>query len=132
MHFLSLVLDNRDIYHLESTPEQRKQKWNEITSKLQSHGIPIQMPKSEHLYNTILIPTDNTCPLSIIDELAEKNIYIGTISACANESEFKHLQQDGGSNQTSPEFAFVRLSFMDASKIDDKCLNEICKTLKHE
>lgn len=120
-------VQNRDIFRLQSTSDEREDKWKHIASELKKNGVKYYEPKNRHLYNTFLIKVDR-CPLSIVNELADKNIYVGTMSACSNENYYKHPELI----DEHPTDAYIRLSFGDNKPVDSKCISTICKAINQK
>lgn len=114
-------VENRDIFQYESSPETRVEVWNKAVKKLEDRGINVSKPRGEHLYNTIVIKTDE-CPLTTIDSLYKKGICVGTLSACENE---RVLSGGGDVDKT------IRISFMNSDDIDDKTIDTIIDTIKN-
>lgn len=132
-------VQNRDIFKHNSKPETRMKHWEEIVGRLESKNISVVHPKNPHLYNTILIDTKKkSCPLAIVNALANEDIYVGTISACKNEETMRKMGEvtpesiiDGGNpGNEDTEDRFIRLSFDNIRDIDEKCIDKICSILE--
>ena len=121
---------NRDIFKIDTTPEQRQEKWERIAKELDKNHIDFVKPKGRHLYNTFLIKVDK-CPMAIVDELADSHIYIGTMSACSNESEFNKLT-GGAQPVDDTEEKFVRLSFANIDDVPDTCIDKISAVINRK
>ena len=121
---------NRDIFKIDTTPEQRQEKWERMAKELDKNHIDYVKPKGRHLYNTFLIKV-NKCPMAIVDELADSRIYIGTMSACSNESEFSKLT-GGAQPVDETEDKFVRLSFANIDDVPDTCIDKISAVINRK
>ena len=86
-----------------------KKQWEKIYKKLTLEGLDVVEPEFEHLYNTILINT-NQCSFNMISELSEYGIYVSGKTSCDSVN----------SNENST----LRLSFM-GDEISDKTINKI-------
>ena len=129
---LQLLLENEFIFEKFDDFNERKQA---------SEGLKVYEPKGPHLYNTYLIEV-NTCPMSIINSLARKNIYVGNTSACKNE---ETIDGDGEMNETMNETSdesigggnkkpfdrAIRISFSKSKEINDHILDEIISEIKN-
>lgn len=119
------IFDNFDDYN------ERKEKWNETFKRLVDAGLNVYRPKGAHLYNTFLISTKD-CPMSYINELSKKGIYIGNTSACKNE-EIENAIEKGetqtGGNSNDPWDSAVRISFKHSNELSDEVVGEIIDTL---
>lgn len=124
----SYLLNSYDTYF-----QKRKTRWEQSVKYLREKGLTVYEPKTEHLYNTILIDTNNNCPLKVINSLANKhNIYISPKTACLNEklNREQHLEQE---QETSKQNSFknaVRISFMDPKVINKKVLSKIIQEIQ--
>ena len=106
------LVESSHIFKLSSfSPSSRKQRWNEVRSRLLAADVKLIEPKCDHLYNTFLIELPLSCPIGFINSLARRGVYIGTASACSNESQ---------SNKNKS--VLVRLSFIDPSEFTDEAL----------
>lgn len=114
-------VENRDIFEYEPAPETRAETWNKAVKKLEDKGINVSKPKGEHLFNTIVIRTDE-CPLAAIDSLYKKGICVGTLSACENER-----MLTGGAEVDKT----IRISFMNSDELDEKTIDTIIATIKN-
>ena len=82
-----------------------------------------------------------TCPLRIINELAENEIYVGNISACANEDsiygsdvdksiEYYKSRKNNTKNMTGGDgTAKIRISFRTPKDINKKIVKTISETI---
>ena len=121
----ALFVQNRDIFDNIILPESRMKKWNEVAAEFEAHGVKIIKPKGKHLYNTFLIDTERSdCPLAIVNELAANNVYVGTVSACANEAIYDG-RMTGGDDKS-----YIRVSFNDTEDVSMDAIQKICKVLK--
>ena len=96
--------------------------------------MKVYKPQGSHLYNTLLIEV-NKCPLATINELAEHNIYVGNVSACANEVEEqkqKKFKLSGGSEKKefAPFERAIRISFKKSKELSDSVLDTIIDEVK--
>lgn len=91
-----------------------KAMWNKIVKKCGKNGLDVYKPIYNHLYNTILIRTYH-CNLQLIYDLSRENIYVGSTSACINES--KYMDPN------------IRLSFINSGSIDDKTIDHIIQKI---
>ena len=120
------VLDGMD------DSNERKTRWQQAFDKLSSSGLKVYKPTTEHLYNTLLIDV-NRCPLGIINSLAEQGIYVGNVSACANESEQDTLKGGKKAKKTFGPFErAIRISFKKSNELTDSILDKIISTVKAE
>lgn len=126
----SHLLKHKDDYNL------RKNQWLHAYNYLTKKGLLVKpTPDENHIYSTLLIDTNNNCPLEIISNLSDKNIYVGNRSACANEQYEKRLKGDeinGGSKKelkVKPFDNAIRLSFTDPNELNDDILEEITSEL---
>ncbi len=113
---------------------ERIESWNHSVQRLEAAGLTVYKPKCEHLYNTILINV-NSCPLGVINRLANKGIYVGNISACANETDAKMKggDVDGDADEKHEPFErAIRISYLNSSDINDEIIDEIVKEIKAE
>jgi len=137
-----VLIDSNLIFEMRDDIEERKTRWNKAVSQFKNYGIKVYEPKSEHLYNTILLLIDNiTCPLRIINELAENEIYVGNISACANEDsiygsdvdksiEYYKSRKNNTKNMTGGDgTAKIRISFRTPKDINKKIVKTISETI---
>ena len=108
----------------------RKDIWTKTLNRLKQEGLPVYEPKTEHLYNTFLIATKN-CPMTYINELSKKGIYIGNVSACKNEEILNGGDKDNDENNNIWNKA-VRISFKDADELTDDVVDEIIKVIKSD
>lgn len=122
-----------NLLKIEVEPIDRKLAWEKSVNEFKKNGINVYEPTGEHLYNTILIqPEKNVCPLAVVNKLAEKNIQVGTISACANEKTYLNndiVNSESGGNSEPP---FIRISFIKPYDINNKIVNTISKTFHDE
>lgn len=111
------LIESEHVFKLtEFPPSSRKAKWEAVKAKFDEHKVKLIEPKGDHLYNTFLIEIPVACPMGLINVLAENGIYIGTASACANE--------------TDAPSTFVRISFIDPDDLDDKTVSKIISEIK--
>lgn len=117
-------VEDRDIFKPSTPVESRIEIWESMANEIEASGLKLIRPEGKHLYNTFLIDTEkNICPMKYVDELARKNIYVGTASACQNEEILK------GGNPESAD-SLIRISFTNPKDVDKKCISTICKTIK--
>ena len=133
---LEAVLNSAHIFNQFDDANERKERWEQAYDKLTKAGLIVYKPKGKHLYNTFLIDV-RRCPLGIINALAEKNIYVGNISACANETEEKASQKGGSkthnedneaneeAKELKPFEKAIRISFRKSKELPDSVLDEI-------
>ena len=132
---LESVLMSSYIFDRFDDLNERKERWNEVYDKLTKAGLSVYKPKGKHLYNTFLIDVKQ-CPLAIINSLAEKNIYIGNVSACANEQTTNDTTNDtgtingGNTDEPKPFEKAVRISFMKSKELTNEVVDEIIDTIK--
>lgn len=101
--------------------ESRKKPWEEGLRILQSAGLDVYVPKTHHLYNTYLIKIGDTCPLKVINAIAEiYGIYIGTASACKGE-------QIKTANKSKNKDEQIRISFKHGKDINKEILEKIAE-----
>jgi cysteine sulfinate desulfinase/cysteine desulfurase-like protein len=135
------LLKNALLLDHEDPREKRKQTWQAAYDYLKSRGLNVYMPKGDHLYNTLLIDTNNHCPLEIIKTLADNyGIYVGNKTACANEINkktgevkvIKHMHGGTASNDLKPYDNSIRISFIEPETVHKGALkaiaDEISKT----
>lgn len=96
--------------------DENKQVWDKMYELCVDAGLNVYKPKYDHLYTTLLINTNNTCNLGIISELSDNGIYVGSSSACKNESEEKDTN--------------VRISFLNKSQLNEKIMKKIIKVIQ--
>ena len=106
----------------------RKARWQTAFDKLTGAGLTVYKPTGKHLYNTLLINV-NRCPLALINALAEQNIYVGNVSACANEVEQKALK-GGEKKKYGPFERAIRISFLKPDELSDSALDKIIRIVK--
>jgi cysteine desulfurase len=87
-------LENENIFEFCDAIDARKSVWEDFHKRLEEEGLPVYTPKGAHLYNTILISTKGKCPLGLINYLANQHIYVGNVSACANERETEDEEEE--------------------------------------
>lgn len=107
--------------------DSRKENWKKYHDYLVKKGVKLVEPKQKHLYSTFLIDMNKQCPLGTIYDLAEKNIFVGNISACENEDMKEELK--GGSSEEMKEPTFIRISFKDSSILNEQIFDEIIKAI---
>lgn len=121
-------VENRDVFKYEPSPSTREEAWNDAVKRLEAKGVHVEKPKYAHLYNTIVASVKGSCPLSVIDKLYSKGICVGTLSACSNEpNEVKPNDEISGG--AKPQ---IRISFMNASDIDDNVIDTIAEEINNE
>ena len=128
---MHLFLENEHIFSNFDDFNERKDAWTKSFQKLKAAGLTIYEPKGSHLYNTFLIDV-HKCPLGIVNSLAQKNIYVGTASACKNEELVNNADQSehiSGGNK--PFDKSIRISFSKSKEIDDPILDEIIDEIKN-
>lgn len=143
---LNTFIYNENLFNNFDDFNERKEAWTQGLKRLKDSGLNVYEPKHAHLYNTYLIKVDS-CPLGIINELALKSIYVGNISACANETVYNnaidrthshsHSHKGGNTrndknNDNDDEDKFIRLSFAKPEEITDNILNEIITAIKKQ
>ena len=121
---LDTVLNHAYVIDVQDDLNERKQRWQQAFDKLTSAGLKVYKPTTNHLYNTLLINV-NKCPLAAINELAEQNIYVGNVSACANEAEKKRLKGGDTDKTYAPFERAIRISFMKSKELTDDVLDKI-------
>jgi selenocysteine lyase/cysteine desulfurase len=126
----------------------RREVWERAFNKFKDAGILIYEPKERHLYNTLLLSTKGYCPLSIINVLSEDyKIYVGNVSACANEKRVDfHVEPDGSVNmevvkqiekeddekyKQDPFYKAIRISWKYPDELNDKTIDNIIHVLKN-
>lgn len=122
------VLDQRDDRNI------RVKRWREVKDRMKDEGLDVYEPKVDHLYSTFLINVGR-CPLKIINELALKGVFVGNVSACANEKAAYGGTLSGGAvrNYEDEETEkAIRISFMDPKVLSDEVVDEIVKEVKRE
>jgi cysteine sulfinate desulfinase/cysteine desulfurase-like protein len=112
-NIIDINLDNFDDLN------SRKDSWNYAVKYLEDHKLEVMKPTTNHLYNTILIKI-NTCPLHHIHNLAKQGVYVGNISACANEI------------QSNDETQAIRLSFLNPQVMNESNLDKIVTELNRK
>lgn len=140
---LNTFLYNENLFDTFDDFNVRKEAWTQGLKQLKDSGLNVYEPKHSHLYNTYLIKVDS-CPLGIINNLALKGIYVGNISACANETAYnkaivksRSRSRKGGNNDKnndtdSVEDKFIRLSFAKPEEVNSEVLTEIVNAIKKE
>lgn len=101
-------------YESEYDYSSCKKTWENAVKELKAAKINVVEPKLNHTYNTILIKRKG-CSLGLINELAEKKIYIGASTAC----------------NTKNKDTFIRISFIDGNQLKEKTLKAIIETIKN-
>ena len=134
---LCAMFDNFSLYesaYSKFTSEKRKQEWQAGFDYLKSRGLNVYTPKGDHLYNTLLIDTNNHCPLEAIKNLADNHgIYVGNKTACANEINkktgevkvIKHLHGGAASKDLKPYDNSIRISFIEPGSLNKGALKAI-------
>lgn len=126
---LDSLLNHAYIFDQFDDLNDRKESWQHAFDKLTAAGLKVYKPTTDHLYNTLLIEV-NKCPLATINDLALKNIYVGNVSACANEIEEKRQKAilSGGEKEKKTFAPFeraIRISFKKGKELDDSILDAI-------
>ena len=128
------LLENAALLDHEDPREKRKQEWQSAYDYLTSRGLNVYKPKGDHLYNTLLIDTNNHCPLEAIKTLADDHgIYVGNKTACANEINkktgevkvIKHLHGGKASKDLKPYDNSIRISFIEPESLNKNALKAI-------
>lgn len=130
----NLILRDSTIYKHNDNINRRKKYWCAACDFLERKGVKVYHPKGPHLYNTILIDTQEKCPYAILDELAKQGIYLSPKSACMAEKQLNEKGKDmtkidGGNKDIQPFDNAIRLSFIDGCQIDGYALDAIAKTI---
>lgn len=129
------LLDHRDDFR------KRKHVWIEARDYLRKRGLNVYEPKGRHLYNTILIDTNNHCTLELIKKLVDDHgIYVGNKTACANEfnkktgkMEVKKPMRGGAkSKDLKPFDNAVRISFIDPQSLTKQAVKVIADEISKE
>lgn len=135
---LNTFLYNENLFDNFDDYNSRKEVWTQGLKQLKESGLNVYEPKREHLYNTYLIKVDS-CPLGIINGLALKGIYVGNISACANEAAYNKAvvkshsrSRKGGNDDKNKEDKFIRLSFAKPEEVSSGVLTEIIDAIKKD
>ena len=133
---LESVLNSAYIFDHYDDANERKERWQQVYDKLTKAGLVVYKPKGKHLYNTLLIDIHH-CPLGIINALAEKNIYVGNVSACANETADKEQKAkkklkggDTDEHEIQPFEKAIRISFKKSKELTDDVIDQIVKVIK--
>ena len=135
------LLDNALLLEHEDPREKRKQEWQAGFDYLKSRGLNVYTPKGDHLYNTLLIDTNNHCPLEAIKTLADNyGIYVGNKTACANEINkktgevkvIKHLHGGSASKDLKPYDNSIRISFIEPGSLSKNALKAIADEIGKE
>lgn len=139
------LLNNFKLLDHKDPMLSRQDAWQSAYDYLRSRGLNVYKPKGHHLYNTILIDTNNHCTLETIKNLADKyGIYVGNKTACANEINKKtgeviiHRHMNGGnkSDNLKPFDNSIRISFVDPGTLDKRALkviaDEITKAIEKD
>ena len=129
---LDIVLNNASVLDEMDDFNSRKQSWQSAYDKLTAAGLHVYKPTGNHLFNTLLIDV-HACPLAIINSLAEKGVYVGNVSACANETEKKKALKGGDAESEKTYAPFersIRVSFKKPNELTDPILDLIIKTVK--
>lgn len=138
----NLILRDADIYCHNDDINKRKKYWTAACEFLEQKGVKVYKPKGRHLYNTILIDTQDKCPYAILSELSKCGIYLSPKSACMAEKQLndtngkmidnkKNNKVVGGNEnkELQPFDNAIRLSFTDGKQFDGFALNTIAKTI---
>ena len=128
---LDTVLNHAFVFDEPDDFNTRKQSWQHAFDKLTAAGLHVYKPNNNHLFNTLLIDV-HQCPLAIINALAQQSIYVGNVSACANETEQKKAVKGGGKEEQvfAPFERSIRISFKKANELSDGVLDAIIKVVK--
>ncbi len=90
-----------------------KKTWTEAVREFKKAGLEVVEPTLDHMYNTILIKRKG-CSVGLINELAEKGIYIGASTAC----------------NTKNKDTYIRISFISGEQLDKKTMYRIIDCIK--
>jgi cysteine desulfurase len=145
-------LDNEEMFEYCDNIDARKSTWESFHDKLKEAGLPVYTPKGAHLYNTILISTKGRCPLGLINYLATQHIYVGNVSACANEREEEDSPSEtpndtpsdtpteelakeekslsGGELETTLYKKAIRISFSSPDDLSERTMRKIISAMK--
>jgi cysteine sulfinate desulfinase/cysteine desulfurase-like protein len=130
-------LENENIFEFCDTLDKRIPVWESFHQKLLEENFPVYTPKGAHLYNTILISTKGKCPLGLINYLANKHIYVGNVSACANEKELddefdeeEEKNLEGGNLEADLYKKAIRITFSSPEDLNEKVMRKIILALK--
>jgi cysteine sulfinate desulfinase/cysteine desulfurase-like protein len=85
-----------------------------IVKKCIKAKLDVYQPKHGHLYTTVLIKTKN-CNLNLIHQLSLEDIFVGSTSACMNES--KEIDTN------------IRISFINSENITEEDIDKIIKAI---
>lgn len=118
---LESILNEEELFDNFDDFNARKESWTRAVTKFEGAGLNVYKPRTDHLFNTILIDI-NHCPLGIINRLANKGIYVGNVSACANETE---TLTGGDKKEYKPFERAVRISFLNPDELTDVVSDEI-------
>lgn len=116
------AIESIDLLKHHDNIESRKKTWNKTMTKLEGAGVKVYRPTSNHLYNTILITTDE-CGSKVVNNLANHGIYIGTSTACASGL------SGGSTSSLDKSKNAVRISFTDPDIITDDVIEKLIKYL---
>ena len=129
------ILEDSFIYDYRDDVSKRRDEWTAAYQFLKNNGVNVYTPHRKHLFNTLLIDTGSKCPLSILSELAERNIYVSPKSACAIDRQLDSKGSgetvSGGSVAKNPFDNSLRISFTDGSQLNDYVLDNIVDVM-HE
>lgn len=129
------LLDHKDPYRF------RQKEWQDAYDYFKSRGLNVYTPKGNHLYNTLLIDTNNHCTLKTIKILADKHgIYVGNKTACANEINKKtgeiiinkHMNGGVKSEDLKPFDNSIRISFVEPGTLNKHALKLIADEISKE
>ena len=84
----------------KTSESERVKTWNYYKQYFESKGLNVYTPQRQHLHNTLLISVGNSCPLGCINALAQKNIYVGNVSACTNEKQLNEQEKTSSTEST--------------------------------
>ena len=128
------LLDNHKLLAKIDPMKERQKEWQDAFNYFKSRGLNAYTPNGDHLYNTILIDTNNHCTLKTIKKLADQyGIYVGNKTACANEINkktgevivHKHLTGGSKSENLKPFDNAIRISFVNPGTLDKRALKII-------
>ena len=138
---LTPLVSNMDLLDPIDDSRKRKPVWTEARDYFRKRGLNVYEPKGDHLYNTILIDTNNHCTLELIKKLVDDyGIYVGNKTACANEFNKKTGQMEvkkpmrGGakSKDLKPFDNAVRISFIEPQSLTKQAVKIIADEISKE
>lgn len=83
----NFILSDAFIYDNFDDRRQRIKKWTKAFKYLTDRGLKVYKPTTSHLYNTLLISTNNKCPYNTLAYLSKQHVYLSPKSACMIERE---------------------------------------------